>query len=83
MTSRDIVKNKYPVAQVHKRLTDSHYEIWQDGKKYPMPNRLAEGETEEIAWINAADIVQWWQVDRREEIMNGLIKQLTGHDERK
>lgn len=76
MTDKEIVKGKFCVSYIHKRLTDRVYEVRADGSMYAQV--LGEGITEQEAWSEAAKVVIWWRVDRREEIMNGLIKQLTG-----
>ncbi len=78
MTDKEIVRKRVVVAQVHRRLTDSVYEIKQDGSNYPPANTLGEGVTEELAWSDAK--VKLENEMHPEEMMNRLIKQLTGQD---
>ena len=75
MTPEQVVRNRFSVVHMHQRLSDREYEVWVNnytlGNVYP---------TEQEAWENAAKWVEYWKVDRRQEIMDNLVKQLTGYD---
>lgn len=76
MTSKEIVKKKFPVAQIYKRFTDGICEIWADGSCYPLPNYLGEGLTEQEAWDNVREVIE--NEKHPKELMEELIKQLCG-----
>lgn len=76
MTSKETVLQKYPLAETYKRRSNGVWELWES---YGSRRVLMDGDTEESVWKKMADTIEYWKVDRREEIMNNLIKQLTGH----